>query len=292
MNRNAPIFHLSVSCVRRSKGKSCTEEAAYIAGERIVDERTGRVFNFRSRDDVQFSQLIIPGDGPKWGRSECWNASEFANTRSNSRTARVCIAAVPEALSLEDQISLASEMGKWIAQRYQCVVDWSLHLPTYEKDHRNVHIHFLISTRRVNKEGYAEKIRELDAMKTGPAEVRKWREQWGEFVNQSLINNSIETRVDHRSHKDRGIDLIPTIKEGRGRGSKNRERRNKEIIQRNHQMADIKAELLSLIAKKQMDTFEAVSSANTWTSMLAETDAPCDEHDTLSEERTWARERG
>lgn len=155
-----------------------------------------------------------------------------------------------------------------------------------------MHIHFLMSTRRVNKEGYTEKTRELDAMTTGPAEIRKLREQWSEFVNHALTARSIEGRVDHRSHKDRGIDLIPTIKEGRGRGSKNRKRRNKEIIQRNRQMAEIKAELLALIVERQKNAFQALLSANIGTFILAETDAPYDENDTLSEERIWARERG
>lgn len=292
MNTNTPIFHFSVSCISRSKGTPCTRVAAYISGERIVDERTGLTFDFRSREDVQFSRLILPSGAPKWSRSECWNASECANTRSNSRTARTCVAALPQALSFEDQLSLASKMGEWICKRYTCVVDWSLHIPPHEKDLRNVHIHFLMSTRRVNKEGYTEKTRELDAMTTGPAEIRKLREQWSEFVNHALTARSIERRVDHRSHKDRGIDLIPTIKEGRGRGSKNRKRRNKEIIQRNRQMAEIKAELLALIVERQKNGFQALLSANIGTFILAETDAPYDENDTLSEERIWARERG
>ena len=41
-----------------------------------------------------------------------------------------------------------------------------------------------------------------------------WREAWANAVNRALERIGSEERVDHRSHKDRGLDEQPTIHEG------------------------------------------------------------------------------
>ena len=41
-----------------------------------------------------------------------------------------------------------------------------------------------------------------------------WREAWATAVNRALERAGSEERVDHRSHKDRGLDEQPTIHEG------------------------------------------------------------------------------
>ena len=41
-----------------------------------------------------------------------------------------------------------------------------------------------------------------------------WREAWANSVNRALERAGSEERVDHRSHKDRGLDEQPTIHEG------------------------------------------------------------------------------
>ncbi|MBE6724365.1 MAG: mobilization protein [Ruminococcaceae bacterium] len=41
-----------------------------------------------------------------------------------------------------------------------------------------------------------------------------WREAWANAVNRALERAGSEERVDHRSHKDRGLDEQPTIHEG------------------------------------------------------------------------------
>ena len=42
----------------------------------------------------------------------------------------------------------------------------------------------------------------------------KWREQWADIHNQHLAKAGFDNRIDHRSYKEQGIDIIPQIKLG------------------------------------------------------------------------------
>ena len=45
-------------------------------------------------------------------------------------------------------------------------------------------------------------------------QLQKWREQWAVITNKHLEKAGIEEHIDHRSHKERGLDEQPTIHEG------------------------------------------------------------------------------
>ena len=45
-------------------------------------------------------------------------------------------------------------------------------------------------------------------------QLQKWREQWAVITNKHLDRVGIEEHIDHRSHKERGLDEQPTIHEG------------------------------------------------------------------------------
>ena len=42
-----------------------------------------------------------------------------------------------------------------------------------------------------------------------------WREAWAVKVNEAYESLGMEERIDHRSYKDQGVDLIPTVHEGK-----------------------------------------------------------------------------
>ena len=41
-----------------------------------------------------------------------------------------------------------------------------------------------------------------------------WRKNWADINNLYLERKNLDERIDHRSHKERGIDEQPTIHEG------------------------------------------------------------------------------
>ena len=86
------------------------------------------------------------------------------------------------------------------------VADIALHAKT-----GNPHAHILLSLRDVQPEGFGAKRRDWN----NPALVQKWREAWAKSSNAALEQAGHAERIDHRSHKARGIDLPATVHQGR-----------------------------------------------------------------------------
>ena len=45
-------------------------------------------------------------------------------------------------------------------------------------------------------------------------ELKEIRKAWADLTNEYLAEYGINERIDHRSHKDRGLDTLPTVKMG------------------------------------------------------------------------------
>ena len=78
-------------------------------------------------------------------------------------------------------------------------------------DEGNPHAHFLISHRPINKDGTISYTKNR-AMCTVLG-IKGHREMWANEQNHFLEKEGFDVRVDHRSYKEQGIDLIPTIHE-------------------------------------------------------------------------------
>ncbi len=207
------IYHLSVKTVSRSAGRSSTGAAAYRAAAKIVDERTGLVFDYTGKNGVVSCDLVLPGDAPVWAadRSALWNAAEHAEKRKNSTVAREFEVALPFELSPEARRRLALDFAQEIVQRHGCAAEVAIHLPGRGGDNRNHHAHILLTTRRLTASGLGEKTRELDdRITTGPALVEHWRRRFAELGNERLGEAGLSVRVDHRSLAAQGIDREPT----------------------------------------------------------------------------------
>jgi hypothetical protein len=88
------VYFLNLKTFGRSDGSSAPSAAAYRAGERIRDERTGRVYDHSDRRDVVHKEIVLPSRfadaDVEWARdrSSLWNAAESAESRKNARVAR------------------------------------------------------------------------------------------------------------------------------------------------------------------------------------------------------------
>lgn len=207
------IYHLSVKTISRSAGRSATAAAAYRAGVLIADTRTGEVHDYTRRSGVESADLVLPAGAPEWAadRAQLWNAAEQAEKRKNSTVAREFEIALPAELDDGQRRALALDFARELADRHGVAVDVAIHAPGGEGDSRNHHAHVLTSTRRLAGEGFGEKARELDDLKTGPALVTQWRERWAELANQALEQAGRSERIDHRSLAEQGIERVPTV---------------------------------------------------------------------------------
>jgi ATP-dependent exoDNAse (exonuclease V) alpha subunit len=211
----------------RSGGSSAPSAAAYRAGERIRDERTGRTYDHTNREDVMHKEIVLPSryadEDMAWARDRAslWNTAEEAESRKNARVAREYLVALPVELTPEQRRGLAREFSQELSDRYGFAVDLSIHSPRDfpGSDPRNYHAHLLATTREVSTNGLAAKTTlELNdahrqKLGLGPAinELLYVRERWASVTNEALRNAHIAARVDHRTLEAQGIDREPRL---------------------------------------------------------------------------------
>jgi ATP-dependent exoDNAse (exonuclease V) alpha subunit len=217
------IFQMHISSVSRGAGRRATVAAAYRAGERIRDERSGELHNFTRRRDVLHTEIFLPrqfdGVAVSWARNreKLWNTAEHAEKRHNSRTAREYQVTLPSELNATQRVALARAFAREVAERYKVVVDLAVHEPRPGGDPRHFHAHLLATTREVTPTGLSAKagldMHELERRRRGLPDHRQEyhnvRERWADLVNDALREAHVAARVDHRSLAAQGIDREP-----------------------------------------------------------------------------------
>jgi ATP-dependent exoDNAse (exonuclease V) alpha subunit len=218
------IYRFHISSVGRSAGRRATAAAAYRAGERLRDERSGQLYNYSRRNDVVHTEIFLPahlaGAADVWAmnREKLWNTAERTEKRSNSRVAREYQVALPHELNSAQQVALARGFARELAERYKVAVDLAVHLPRPDGDPRNFHAHLLTTTREVTPRGLGAKTgldmshgeRRRRELPHAREEFLTLKERWATVTNEALREANSEARIDHRSLAERGIDREPT----------------------------------------------------------------------------------
>lgn len=216
-------YRFQISSVGRSAGRRATAAAAYRAGERLRDERTGLLYNYSRRKDVVHAEIFLPshlgGAADDWAgrREKLWNTAERAEKRSDSRVAREYQVSLPHELDRTQQIGLARALSRELAERYKVAVDLAVHLPRPDGDPRNFHAHLLTTTREVKPQGLGAKSgldmhgreRRKRELPSHREEYHTLRERWATLTNEALREAKIDARVDHRSFAERGVNREP-----------------------------------------------------------------------------------
>ena len=194
---------------------------AYRAGEKLTNERDGITHDYTAKHGVEHAEIVLPeGVSANWarGRSDLWNAAEFAENRKDARVAREFEVALPHELSAEQRLEAAREMAQELADRYGAAVDFAIHAPHEASDVRNHHAHILMTTRQVTENGLGEKTyleREnkwllAHDLPTTDMQLRDLRQRWEGIANERLAMAGLDIRIDHRSHMERGLEIAPT----------------------------------------------------------------------------------
>jgi Ti-type conjugative transfer relaxase TraA len=217
------IYHLSMKPLCRTQGRSAVAAAAYRAGELLTNARDGIAHNYTGRRGIDHAEIVLPqgvAAAAAWAddRGALWNAAEAAEKRSDARTAREFIVALPHELDDAQRLDLTWEFAQGLADRYGAAVDVAIHQPHEGKDLRNRHAHLLMTTRQVLPNGFGEKTQlEWDNKRllsqdlpTSHLQLRTIRQEWEEQTNRALGRAGHDVRVDHRSHSERGLEIEPT----------------------------------------------------------------------------------
>ncbi|MEQ6352793.1 MobA/MobL family protein [Ralstonia pseudosolanacearum] len=210
------LYHFSASekPISRSGGRSATAAAAYRAGARIADERTGLVHDFTRKRGVVSTHLLLPG-GRTEERTAFWNRIEAHHKRGDAVLAREVEVALPHELPAGERERLALTLARELSDRYGVAADVAIHEPGRGGDQRNHHAHILMSACSVSPTGeLGNKANELDPIHCRRAKIpnlaREFRPRWKDLVNESLAAAGSSERVDDRTLAAQGIDREPT----------------------------------------------------------------------------------
>jgi ATP-dependent exoDNAse (exonuclease V) alpha subunit len=237
-------YRLAAQVIGRSAGRSATAAAAYRAGVRIVDERTGLVHDYTRREGVVHAEIVTPENAPDWmaDRAALWNAVEAVEKRRDAQLARELQLSLPHELSADQRVELVRSFLRETFASEGMIADFAIHAPDRDGDARNHHAHVLLTMRDLMGEGFGKKNRDWN----DDSRLQEWRAAWAAHQNRAFERLGIAARVDHRSLEDQGIDREPQKHQGPiateierdGRASF-RGAENREIIRRNHLRAEL-----------------------------------------------------
>jgi len=211
-------FHFALhDPVSRGKGQSLVRTAAYNARARLVDERTGEVWDYGRKGGLLAEAIYAPKDAPDWSRDlqRLVNEIERAEKRGDAQLAMNLDIALPHELSLEQNRRLMGDFVREEFSRHGYVAHFAIHAPDREGDQRNIHAHILVSMRKLGPDGFAKtKTEQQDNFRNRGEHVEKLREKWERLGNRHLERAGFEPTLDRRSLQDRGIDREPEQHKG------------------------------------------------------------------------------
>ena len=196
--------------ISRSSGGSAIRSAAYNGRAAITAERTGELFSFRHHDAPEHHAVLLPeGASERFQVSGVlWNAAEAAERRRDAQVAREIVVALPAnaGVSTEDRIEMVRSFAEQHFVSQGLAVQLDVHAPHVaeeESEQANWHAHLLITTRRLEADGFAaKKARDLDPQvrragsRAVVADGLAWGELWREHQDRYFREHGIEVRVD------------------------------------------------------------------------------------------------
>lgn len=275
------MFHLRAKIIGRSTTQRSVAGAvsyrvgsrhgaaamAYRAGEPLRDPRSGIVFDYSAKGRIDaegfgilHTEILLPEGAPAWmgDRQSLIDAIEAAETRKDAQLLREIEVSLPRDLTLAQQTALLQAFVRSAFVSKGMIADIAIHDERASDGGRNPHAHILLTLREVTPDRFGKKVRAWNS----PALVREWRETWATMANEMLAELGFEKRLDHRAHKDRGIELEPDVYIGpttsRGfEGPLTLERRERQSRsrERNQEQIAIKPETLIASVAREKATF-------------------------------------
>jgi len=227
--------HCHIDNVSRKGGKSgariAVASAAYVSGLRLWSEIEQRNVSFDMREDVVFSEILLPDGAPEWAadREALWNRVDLSARRKDARLAKTVVAAITRDVPAGMRPDLLRAFAAPFVE-IGCVADIAIHEDG--TDH-NPHIHILLTTRRLTADGFGEKLTALEQRSF----VKSVRRRWADLSNRFLEQAGSTVRVDHRSYRARGIEAVPTVHRGPNEPERRQKREHARRAREEHEMA-------------------------------------------------------
>lgn len=206
-------YHFTAKIHSRAKGASAVRAAAYRAGARLRDDRTGTIEDYTRKGDVAETAILLPNGAPAWmgDRAALWNAVESRERRKDAQLAQEIELNLPRELSEEDNWQLITDFARQYLVNEGRVCDIAMHVHEAADGGMHPHAHILMPLREVMADGFGEKHPDCDWRKFLDRRDRlgELREIWADFARARAAELGIDLGPDwdHRSYTDRGIDI-------------------------------------------------------------------------------------
>jgi ATP-dependent exoDNAse (exonuclease V) alpha subunit len=207
------IYHFNAKVIGRASGKSATAASAYIRAVRIRDCLSGKSFDYTKKKGVVYSEILAPKDAPDWIKNPetLWNAVELREEQSKlskkAQLAREITVGLPKELNLKQQIELLYAFVQENFVSHGMVADLNIH----HDNPNNPHAHFLLTMRKLEGEGFGNKVREWNSKSF----LKIVRKNWAEAANEHLQKAGYDQRIYAESYQELGLKKKPTIHLGR-----------------------------------------------------------------------------
>lgn len=220
------LYHFTTTPLSRSS-RNTVRAIAYRAGCELYDQQTGQKFNYTDKA-VQHVELALPQEAPEWAKNiqdlikadrqkgvqALIDLVEAAEKRVDSRVWREFEFSLHRELTEEENKTLAREFVQDQLCGRGMTAQMNFHFDVDEETgETNPHCHVTVLTRRLEEEGLSAK-KEVDW--NAKSLLFELREQWANYSNFYLKLYGHDVKIDHRSNKERGIEMEPQPKRGRG----------------------------------------------------------------------------
>lgn len=134
----------------RGNGLSAVGYAAYIGGQKMRDTETGRIYDYRKKQEVAAMKLFVPNGaiGKYEKEEELWNDAQAQERAKDARLALSLILPVPNELSISQVERIMDDFGTFLMGKSGGAVKVALHW----KD-GNHHIHVVMTERAFKEDG-------------------------------------------------------------------------------------------------------------------------------------------
>ena len=230
--------HFEIKITKRSKRQSAVAGAAYQSGENLFSEYDQKHKDYRKKEGVVYTKIMLPSHAPPEyaDREQLWNAVEAVENQWNSQLARRFVLALPREVPEELYPQMVQDYCNKFFVSKGMIADFAIHDP--KPPGHNPHCHVMLTMRAMDEHGKwlpkARKVYDLDEngerirlpsgnWKSHKEDTVDWNEQyhgqewrtgWETVQNRYLEMVNRPVRVDLRSYKKQGLDIIPTVHMG------------------------------------------------------------------------------
>ena len=141
---------------KRAEGANACRKSSYNSRDSVRDEKTGRLYDFSSRKDLLYHEMMLPeyADKKFLNKQYLWNLVEKTESRKDSQLYSEYVLALPDdkCFTHKMRIDVTRRVANDVAVRHGVPAQIDLHLP-HNEDDKNHHAHIIVPHRSITEDG-------------------------------------------------------------------------------------------------------------------------------------------